>query len=163
MSNILRYPLARAGAAEAAGRKRERKSRGQEHRARPSPACRRAFRETWSPSVCNVCHRPSLGSSLPGTEETPVTDPFALPSWDLNRIYQQFGQRYVSSVPQHTRTQAQVFLSTFPNQSSASLLDWNLLTALSDGGVCSESKKLFPKKSILSFNFNYVPVQITGN
>lgn len=95
-----------------------------------------------------------------------------LPSWDQfniysraapSRIYQQFRQKDVSCVPHHTQTRAQVFLTTFPNQSSATLLDWNSVTALSDGHVCSESKKLFPKKSILSFNFNYLPVQIIGN
>lgn len=51
----------------------------------PSSACRRGHpaamdeqgQEAWSQSVCNGWDRPSLGSSLPGREGTPVTDGFA--------------------------------------------------------------------------------------
>lgn len=172
--------MARAGSVEAAGRERKRNSHGQERRARPSSACRRGHpaatteqgRETRSQSVCNVWDRPSLALLFQGEKRHQLQIDLPLPSWDQfnvysraapSRIYQQFRQKDVSCVPQHTRTQGQAFLIIFPNQSSARPLDRNLLTALSAAHVCSESKKLFPKKSMLGFNFNYLPVQIIGN
>lgn len=147
MSNILRYPLARAGGEEAAGRKRKRNSHGHSPALLAGEGIQQGW-ETWSQSVCNGGTGPPWALLFQGQKRHQSQIHLHLPAEISSVLIAMLLQ--AGSINSLGKNTFPVFLSTRGHKHKC----FSLLSQITPQPACWTGT---------SFNFNYLPVQITGN